>query len=216
MRDGEINKHFELNSSDIDPDWLRSWIKSVPDEALRVEIENNPRVNNKVVENVLLAHGLAPLIKDEIDEDVQNICNILKTNKDKFVDLCGLALMGSMLRKIVDPKILAKYIIVFNKELLQISMKAEIDYLEYSHLSIEKDQLAEFVKDAGMRCVAGWSWGLPASASLYVRLLLPKTYSSSAMKAKAIEHEKARETVYAIAKAFNRQEKRSDVDAAII
>ncbi len=186
---------------DFNPEWLLSWYQSVPDEMLREEIEQNPRVNKRVIDNILFVNGIENS-NENIDPEIIEICALLNDNKGQFIELCGLALLGSLLRKIVDPSKLANYVEVFGEGKVQTAIRLNIDYQPFAFVTVDKENLLEFVNMAGVNCIVGWSQALSPFVGANLRMLFPKGFSNVAENSNLIEPNIAFETVKGAANIF--------------
>ncbi len=180
-------------------DWLLAWEFSIPDQSLRDEMLDNPRINTQIIENIANTNNLPSLKAEYLNNDVQLICNMISENVDQFADTCGLALMGNALRRLITSHDLSSYIEAFDLQILQTAMQAQIDYPRYSALNFETEHLNDVVRKAGYRTIVGWSWSIEQSIGGRVRMLLPANFSTLSEMTETIEPAIAAKTVQTIA-----------------
>ncbi len=197
-----LNQTALFPPKSVHQDWLLAWEFSIPDQDLREEMLENPRINQTIVENIARINKLAPLQPDQLTRDITNICQIIADDVDKFANTCGLALMGNALRKLITPQDLELYIHNFELQTIQTAMQAKIDYPPFSTLNFEPDHLQEVVKKAGYRTIVGWSWSLEPSIGGRVRMLLPSSFSALSELTETIDPAIAAKTVTTVSNLF--------------
>ncbi len=196
-----------LSITDIDEEWLQLWNMAIKNENLRKEIEENNRVNHRLVENILGENG-AIIKEDEfIEDEILKTISFLKKDKQRFIELCGLGLIGINLRKIIDPKELAPFLQIFGEENIKIATRLDIDYPPFENITIEPERMKEFINIAGMRAITSWSWNLADAIGAAIRLLLPKSFSSVKERSNAIDSEIATELIRKLTKYLDEYNK---------
>ena len=204
MQNAEQQNLFNYKIGDLNPEWLSELTSSISNQNFINEMDNNERVGQRLVHDVIASYEIDISGDDQIDENVFEICELLKSDLNNIIDVCGLMLFGTWLRRTVDPKKLIVFIDIFGEKKLQAAIRAGIEYEPFSNAMVEAERLKEFVRLAGSRVIAGWSWGLPTNAGAQVRLLLPKNFSNSESKKKVIETELAQKILSKIKLEYSR------------
>jgi len=159
----------------IHPDWIEQPGSSFGSEAVVETLLANPRINKKVVEQVLQQNNL--LYDDVLDcsPDDALAARLAFQDFNRFTQQVGLVLYGDYLAGSVDPQNLHQLTEFFDIQDLRRAVRLRSLASYQDDMQFDFSQFPGVVASTGKMCVLAWANTVPYTLQARVRLMFSQS-----------------------------------------
>ena len=156
-------------------DWRTGWGETLAGEGLRSEIEANPRLQSRLLEQIADAHGANFSSPPDLERTTSKVADLLASDRTGFVRLCGLAHIGRRLAMATNRDDYLALARSFGQNHLAAAvriaagMPEEVDARGY-----DTDQLVQLADRMGGVALREWIATLPKTSADWMRMMLPR------------------------------------------
>ena len=156
-------------------DWRAAWGETLAGEALRSEIEANPRLQSRLLEQIAEAHGASFDTRPDLTRTAGKVADILAVDRTGFLRLCGLAHIGRRLAMATNRDDYLALARSFGQNHLAAAVRIAADMPEeIDTRGFDSEQLVQLADRMGTVALREWITTLPKPSADWIRMLLPR------------------------------------------